>query len=135
MTLKQNKDIVRHLFRELNKGNFAVFDELFAEDFVDRYPVPGEMPNRENLKRLLAGMHDTFPDWHWGLKDVLTEGDKVAYRSEMKGTDTGGYIGMPPTGKKVSFAGVGMFRFANGKVVERWTIGDSMTLMHQLGLL
>jgi predicted ester cyclase len=42
---------------------------------------------------------------------------------------------MPPTGKKVSFAGVGMLRFANGKVAERWTIKDSMTLMHQLGLV
>jgi steroid delta-isomerase-like uncharacterized protein len=135
MPQTQNKDIVRHLFRELNGGNFGVFDKIFAEDFVDRYPVPGETPNREGLKRLLAGMHDTFPDWHWSLNDMLAEGDKIAYRSAMKGTDKGGYIGMPPTGKKVTFAGVGILRFANGKVVERWTIGDSMTLMHQLGLV
>jgi len=53
----------------------------------------------------------------------------------MKGTDKGGYIGMPPTGKKVSFAGVGILHFANGKVSERWTIADSMTLLHQLGLV
>jgi predicted ester cyclase len=33
------------------------------------------------------------------------------------------------------FAGVGMLRFAHGKVVERWTIADSMTLLHQLGLV
>jgi len=53
----------------------------------------------------------------------------------MKGRDKGGYIGVPPTGKKVSFAGVGILRFASGKVLERWTIADSLTLLHQLGLV
>jgi predicted ester cyclase len=53
----------------------------------------------------------------------------------MQGTDTGGIMGMPPNGKKVSYAGVSIFRFANGKVVERWYIGDNLTFMRQLGLL
>jgi predicted ester cyclase len=44
-------------------------------------------------------------------------------------------IGLPATGKEVSFPGIGILRFAKGKVVERWTIVDSMTFLHQLGLV
>ena len=135
MSTKENKAILRHLFKELNKGNLNVLDELFAEDFVDRYPVPGEMPNKEGFKQILVGTRKTFPDFHWSLEDIIAEGDKGTYRFTMHGTDKGGYIGLPPTGKQVSFAGIGILRFVNGKVVERWTIADSMTLLHQLGFV
>jgi steroid delta-isomerase-like uncharacterized protein len=135
MSTEQNKAMLKRIFSELNKGNFNVIDELFAEDFVDRYPAPGETPNKEGFKQFLSGTHKSFPDWRWSLEDILAEGDKVAYRFTMHGTDKGGYIGLPPTGKKVSFAGIGILRFANGKVLERWTIADSMTLLHQLGLV
>jgi len=135
MSTQQNKAILKRFISEVNKGNFDVMDELFAEDFVDRYPAHGETPNREGVKRVLAGSRNTFPDFHWSLEDIIAEGDKVAYRLTMQGTDTGGFTGMPPTGKKVSFTGISILRFANGKAVERWYIGDNMTLLHQLGLV
>jgi steroid delta-isomerase-like uncharacterized protein len=127
--------MLKRIFSELNKGNFNVIDELFAEDFVDRYPAPGATPTKEGFKQFLAGTYKSFPDWRWSLEDILAEGDKVAYRFTMHGTDKGGYIGLPPTGKKVSLTGIGILRFANSKIVERWTIADSMTLLHQLGLV
>jgi ketosteroid isomerase-like protein len=79
MSAKENKAILQRLFKEFNQGNLNVLDELFAEDFVDRYPVPGETPNKEGFKQFLAGTHKTFPDWHWSLEDIIAEGDKVAY--------------------------------------------------------
>jgi len=135
MSAKQNEAILKRIFEELNKGNVYIVNELFTEDFVDRYPVPGETPDREGFKQFLAGLHKSFPDWRWNIEDIFSEGDKVAYRFTMQGTDRGGYIGMPPTGKKINFAGIGILRFDNSKVAERWTIGDSMALLYQLGII
>jgi len=135
MLEKQNKDIVRRLFKELNKGNFDVFDEIFAEDFIDRYPAGGETPTKEGLKQYIVSTCKPFPDFHWSPEDIIAEGDKVVCRLMMQGTETGGFMGMPPTGNKVIFAGVSIFRFANNKVVERWYVGDNMTLFRQLGLV
>jgi steroid delta-isomerase-like uncharacterized protein len=135
MSVEGNKAILQHIFKELNKGNIDIVDELFTEDFVDRYPAPGETPNKEGFKQFLSGLHKSFPDWRWSLEDIFSERDKVAYRFTMQGTDKGGYIGLPLTGREIRFAGIGILRFANSKVVERWTIGDSMTLLHQLGVI
>jgi steroid delta-isomerase-like uncharacterized protein len=135
MSTQQNKAILKRFISEVNKGNFNVMDELFAEDLVDWYPSPGATPSREGFKQNLIGTRKTFPDFHWSLEDIIAEGDKVVYRLMMQGTDTGGFMGMPPTGKKVSFAGISILRFAHGKAVERWYIGDNMTALHQLGLL
>ena len=135
MSTKQNKAGLKRLFAEFNKKNIAMIDELFAEDFVDRYPSPGETPNTEGFKQFLAGFYEAFPDCRWSLEDIVAEGDRVAYRFTMQGTNKGEYIGMPATGKKVNYDSVGILRFSNGKVAERWTLVDSMTFMHQLGLV
>jgi steroid delta-isomerase-like uncharacterized protein len=135
MSAKQNKAILKRLFSEFNKGNINVIDELFTEDFVDRYPQLGEIPNKEGFKQAFADIRKTFPDWHLSLEDIIAEGEKVAYRFTMQGTDKGGYMGMPATGKKINYTSVGILRFANGKLAERWTLADSMTFMHQLGLV
>lgn len=135
MSTKQNKAILQRIFSELNRGNFNILDEIFAEDFADRYPAPGEIPTREGFKQVLAGTHKTFPDWHFTIEDIIAEEDRVAYRFSMRGTDTGGFMGMPPTGKQVGYVAIGILRFANGKVVERWAVYDSLTLFNQLGLV
>jgi predicted ester cyclase len=41
---------------------------------------------------------------------------------------------LPPTGRKMDVHTIGILRFADGQVVERWGIGDSLTMMQQLGM-
>jgi len=44
-------------------------------------------------------------------------------------------MGLPPTGRKVDYNSIGILRFADGQVVERWGVGDALKQMQQLGLL
>jgi predicted ester cyclase len=44
-------------------------------------------------------------------------------------------MGRPPTGRKIDVHAIGILRFADGQVIERWGIGDSLTQMQQLGVL
>ncbi len=53
----------------------------------------------------------------------------------MNGTNTGEFMGLPPTGKEVTIDGIEMFRLADGKLVERWAEFDMMSLMQQLGAM
>jgi steroid delta-isomerase-like uncharacterized protein len=135
MSTGENKAIVRRLFDELNKGNLDVADEIFAADFVNHNPSPGGTSDREGLKQFIANTHASFPDYHWNVEDMIAEGDKVVYRFTMHGTDTVGFMGLPPTGKQVSVAAIGILRFANGKAVERWNIGDALGMLQQLGII
>jgi SnoaL-like protein len=60
-----------------NRGNFEVFDELFADDFVDRTPQPNMTPEKVGVQQLYRYIRDAFPDVlaeiHWQLAD----GDRV----------------------------------------------------------
>ena len=135
MSIEENKAIVRRLFEEMNRGNLDAADEIFADDFVNHSPGPGGTPDREGLKQYIARIHASFPDYHYHVEDMIAEGDKVVYRFLMSGTDTGGIMGMPPTGKQVKAESIGILRFAHGKAVERWNIPDTLGMLQQLGIM
>ena len=52
-----------------------------------------------------------------------------------EGTQTGEFMGMPATGKKISITEMHMVRIANGKAVEHWSLANAMAMMQQLGVI
>ncbi|MEN6343389.1 MAG: ester cyclase [Methanospirillum sp.] len=121
MSTEKNKEVVRRVFEEvMNQGNLRAVDELVADDYTLTDP-PGLPPGREGL-RALANMYRTgAPDLHMTVEDVVAEGDQAVARWVATGTLTGEMMGMPPTGKKVSFRAISWFRLKNGRIAEEWT--------------
>ena len=66
---------------------------------------------------------------------MVAEGDKVVLRYTGVATDTGGYMGRPPTGKVTRTEGMQIFRIADGKIAESWAHRDDLGVLRQLGHL
>ena len=131
-----NKAIVRRLVQEgFNEGKLEVFDELVSPDFVDHAASPGIPPTLDGWKQATAGMRRSFPDLHIHIEEEIAEGDRVVDRMTTYGTDQGGFMGRPATGKEVSVASIYILRLADGKIVERWGQADYMGMMMQLGVI
>lgn len=56
-------------------------------------------------------------------------------RLTQSGTHLGIFLGIPPTGKRVTVTGIEIFRLAGGKIVEHWNNYDDLGLFQQLGVL
>lgn len=134
---EQNKILVRRAIEEVwNRGNFAVVDELVANDLVIHLPTPGdEIHGAEGVKQFYATLRAAFPDILFTIKDQIAEGDRVVTRWTARATHTGEYRGIPPTGKQFRVTGIDIDRIANGKVVECWPIEDDLGLLQQLGVV
>jgi predicted ester cyclase len=78
---------------------------------------------------------NAFPDMHLYVEDAVAEGNKLVTRWSAHGTHKGDLMGIPPTGKEVSIAGIAIDRFENGQSVEHWEIIDQLSLMQQLGVI
>lgn len=89
----------------------------------------------EGLKRFYSGLWAAFPDLRITIEDMVGEGDRVAWRLSVTGTQRGEFRGIQPTGKKVVFGAQYVFRFRDRKIVERWTTLDRLGLLAQLGAL
>jgi steroid delta-isomerase-like uncharacterized protein len=75
-----------------------------------------------------------FPDLHLEVLDSSADEVTVAQRILFTGTHTGPFRGLPPTGRKVRFAGLEINRMVDGRVAEHWFQLDAVTLFQQLGL-
>jgi steroid delta-isomerase-like uncharacterized protein len=131
-----NKAMIRRFVDEVwNQQNLDVMDEIFAPEVVSHNPSIEYMYGRSNLDILKQGVTDyltAYPDVHIVLDDMVAEGDLVMERWTANATHLGTLMGIPPTGKPVNFAGVILYRFAGGKIVEMWWAWDTMGMMRQL---
>lgn len=136
MSTEQNKALIRRLVEEIfNQGNANVADELIAPDFIEHEELPPEIASGpEGIKQMTAMLHSAFPDFKATINDIIAEGDKVVVRMTWSGTQQGEWMGIPPTGKSVSFAVIDIIRCAGGKLVEHWGLTDSMAMLMQLGV-
>jgi steroid delta-isomerase-like uncharacterized protein len=129
-----NKAIIRRLYEELNRGNFAAFDELIADSFVEHEVIPGVEPTKAGVRALFEGMRAAFEGFAMVPEDLVAEGDKVVVRATMRGTQRGEFLGIPASGRVLDMPVADFFRIAGGQVVEHWGVNDSWVMMQQLGV-
>ena len=131
-----NKRIVLRFDEEVfEKRNLDIVDELIAEDFVyhnPALPVP-DIPGSTAFRAILTGLLKAFPDLRTASDDVIAEGDRVVSRVTFSGTHREEFLGVPATGKSVSWSAIVIFRIAGGKIREEWISADLLGLMRQLG--
>jgi predicted ester cyclase len=53
----------------------------------------------------------------------------------MGGTHQGEFMGIPPTGKRVTFTGIWFARLKGGRLQEQWVSFDALGLLRQLGAI
>ena len=125
----------REIDEAYNKGNLDVLDEHYATDFIYHIPPQPDIEGLEAYKKFVAGNRSGYPDIQITIEEIFAEGEIVAMRWTYRGTHTGDSptLGIPPTGKKVTFTGCTVTHWMDGKIVEVWNYVDYLGLIQQLG--
>jgi steroid delta-isomerase-like uncharacterized protein len=133
---EDNKALVRRFVDEVQSGgNIDLIDEICSPEFVNHSAPPGIPADREGIKIVTAMFRRAFPDSYFTVEDMVAEGDKVATRKTFHGTHEGEFMGIPPSGRSVSMGLIDIVRISEGRVVEHWSMGDSLGVMQQLGVI
>ena len=141
MAIDAHKELARRFVNELwNDQQLNVADEIFSADCVPHtYGLDGrpaaDRRGPRHVKAIVSGWRQAFPDWRIDITDILAEGDRVMLLTTANGTHKGSLMGIPPTGKRVTFTGMRVFRIANGKIAEYWVLWDWLGLWRQIGIM
>jgi predicted ester cyclase len=119
----------------VNQGKFDVVDELFDPGYVDHSAPPGAPGGLDGVKAVFGMFRTGFPDVKFTIDQMVGEGDMVATFVHGEGTNTGEFMGMPPSGKHAIWQSTGFFRVKDGKIVEHWGVPDLLGLMTQIGAI
>lgn len=125
-TIEANKALLHLLFEEaLQRGSLALIDEIFAADFVD-HSTPDQQAGHDGVKDYFVAVRTGFPDIRVRIDDMIAEGDKVVVRTTWRGTHSGIYEGVAPTGRAVTRTLIQIFRIVDGKIMEEWNEGGGL---------
>ena len=129
------KQLVQRMFDEvINQGQLDKVDEYFDADYVDHGPM-GDVPGIDNFKVLVQAWRSAFPDVHCEVRNLIQEGDLVAWTVHTTGTHTGDGMGFPATGKRIDTVSANLGRIRNGKAVEHWAEQGMLATLQQIGII
>jgi len=133
MDIEKNKRVVREFYEEVfQKRNLDIVDRYMHEDYIQHNPDADQ--GRHGFIKFHEGFFAAVPDFCATILQLVAEGDLVYVYNRITGTHTGeGFLNYPPTGNRIEFEAVDMFRLREGKLCEHWDVADTRALFTQMG--
>ncbi|HEV7976057.1 ester cyclase [Amycolatopsis sp.] len=126
--------VVRRNVEEVQgTGDFAVFEEIFADDFVDHTQQPGMPADKASVRHLYGALREAFPDLTPEIRWQSAEGGLVTTFKILRGTHRGDFFGLPATGRTMAMAGIDAMSVVDGKITGHWGFADMNAVLQQLG--
>jgi uncharacterized protein (TIGR02246 family) len=109
--------------------------KLYAETCVVESPLGGTVQGRAAIAQVSRVLFEAFSDMTLAVDDLVIDGDLVVQVGTMSGTDTGGLMGMAPSGKPALLPIVIVCRVADGLIMHERRVYDFTGMLVQVGVL
>jgi predicted ester cyclase len=133
---KVNRKLLQHFIEALTAHDMQKFKALYVADgYVQHQALPtnaAALAGREAVVTYFSKRIEAFPDLVVTSDVSLTAGDLICANLIYSGTHRGEYLGVAPTGKRVTFNSTDIIRVRAGKFVEHWGAADLFGLVAQL---
>jgi steroid delta-isomerase-like uncharacterized protein len=106
-----------------------------TEDCVLESPIAGKVTGRVAIENVYRAFVTSFPDVTIDNPQLIVEGDRAVQLVTFSGTNTGGFMGMQPTGKRFSFAAVLIYTMRDGLIAHERRIYDFTGFLLEIGVL
>lgn len=135
MAPQPTKKFVEDGFGYLNQRKLEAFFGLYSEDLRNPSLAHMGLPtNKEGFKAFVGGFYSAFSDAQFLPQEIVCAGEIAMFRWVFKGTHTGPFNGVSPTGRRVEVDAFTSFHMASdGKIIEQHDLSDLLGLMKQLG--
>jgi predicted SnoaL-like aldol condensation-catalyzing enzyme len=129
-----NKEVVSRFYQDVFIGHdLSRLDEYMHDDYIQHN---GDCPQgKAGFVEFFETIFRAVPDFKYTLQRMVAEDDIVMAYSTTSGTHAGGeWLGKEPTGSRLEFNVVDIFRVQDGKIAEHWDVADTFTFFCQLGV-
>jgi steroid delta-isomerase-like uncharacterized protein len=137
MTRQDVEDVFARRQQALGQRDAATLASLHSEHGVLESPTAGgTVHGRRAIEDIYEAWFRGFPDVTFVADEpLLIDGNRVAQRLTISGTDTGGFLGLPATGKAFRMPLVVLCEFTDHQITHERRIYDFTGLLIQIGVL
>jgi steroid delta-isomerase-like uncharacterized protein len=118
--------------RMWNTWDKTAIAEICTPDVTFRGSLGTTVRGHAGVAAYMDQIRAAFPDFTNTVEEVISEGDKAFARLAYVGTHKGAILGVPATGKRVTYAGAAVFTFKGERIADVWVLGDVHALLTQL---
>ncbi len=135
MSTENNKKVLEDFYDQVfRKHDLSVVDQFMHDDYIQHNPDAAQ--GKSGFVEFHQGFFGAFPDSCASINRLVAENDLVFVYNTITATHTGeGFLGYKPTGNKVKYDVVDMFRLRDGKLCEHWDVADTRALFSQVGAI
>ena len=138
--LPDNEEILREFIERVwNRGEVEAIGSFVAPEYIIHSdpgdPWQGQTLDNEAYERRVVASRAPFPDLHFDLLELMSEGDRIAVSWRMRGTHSIELAGNPATGRRIDVAGMTIYDFCAGRVTGHHQVVDRLSVLQQLDLL
>jgi predicted ester cyclase len=133
-TVAANEREVRAFLRDVideHHGGHA--GRYLTQDMQWHGGTVGTVKGRQDVAGLFAGVVASLPNAHAAVEDIFGQGDQVAVRVVVSGTQKGALLGIPATGRNIHWDGVDIYRLQGGKISAIWAGDDWTAILYYTG--
>ena len=135
MTRDQIVNLFDRRLKATNEHDVESLADLYAPDAVVESPLGGTLQGRAAIESVAAAFFTGLGDVKMTQDELIIEDDRVVQVVTESGTDTGGFMGMSPTGKPALLPMVVVCRVKNGLITHERRIYDFTGMLVQIGVL
>ncbi|EDX87840.1 conserved hypothetical protein [Synechococcus sp. PCC 7335] len=130
----QNRALVLRFYKAFDDRHLQTGLSLLSPDLVAHMAGIEKPLTQSEFAALGTQVYNAFPDGRHHFSQTVARKDKVTTCGIFTGTHLGSFKGIPATGKNVSFSIMHIDRVSHSKIVEHWGLGDSLSMLQQLGI-
>jgi steroid delta-isomerase-like uncharacterized protein len=108
---------------------------MHTEDGVVESPFAGSVTGRAAIENAYRAFWNSFPDAAIEQSDLVVDGNRAVQIVTLSGTNTGGFTGMTPTGRRFTFPAVLICTMRDGCIAHEKRVYDFTGLLTQIGVL
>ena len=129
-----NAATVRAFYAQLwEDGDLSRLPALMHDDVAFQGTFGQVMRGQDAFGAYVRSVRLAFSAYRCEVRDLLAQDDRVAARIGFSGRhDAGPFLDFPPSGRDLSWEGVGFFRLDGARIRHLWVMGDMLGLMGQL---
>ena len=135
--IERNKELMKKFETMINTADEKLAEELVSSDAAFFTPASSEpLYGGKGYLSVVHWMRSGFSDVQWHITDMIADEDKVAVKWDLTGTHDGEFMGIKPTGNKISVCVMNFYYFnKDGKVTNDVAAEGMIGILRGIGAM
>lgn len=135
--ITRNKQLMEKFEKMINTADENLASELIASDAPFYTPASSEpLYGGKGYLSVVHWMRQGFSDVQWHITDMVAEEEKVAVKWNLTGVHDGDFMGIKPTGKKISVCVMNFYYFnSQGKITNDIAAEGMIGILRGIGAI